>query len=227
VSAAPPLVLAAHGSTNPAFAAVVEDLADQVRRSRPDLDVRIGYLDHGPPHLADAATPGAVVVPLLLSSGYHVAVDIPATAVGARVSPAAGPDPRLVAVLVTRLREAGWVEGTPVVLVAAGSTEESALREVRDVGPRLAEALGGVSVSVAFLSAGTPRLPDVLPATALSSYLLAPGSFSAMLTASGTPVVAAPIGAAPVLAAIILDRYAATAAGPVVPAAQPGRTAPM
>jgi sirohydrochlorin ferrochelatase len=221
----PPLVIAAHGSSDPGFAAVVTDLAQQVRRTRPDLEVRIGYLEHGPPYLRDVAGNGTVVVPLLLSSGYHVAVDIPAQAGGAAVSAAVGPDDRLAAVLAARLREAGWVSGTPVVLVAAGSTDEAALQSVRDVGPVLAEALGGARVTVAFMSAGTPRLSDLPTPVAVSSYLLSAGHYSGVLARCGAAVVAAPLGAAPELAEVILDRYAETADR--LELAQPGRTAPM
>lgn len=219
-AAVPALVLAAHGSADPAFAVVVDELADQVRRARPDLEVRIGYLDHGPPHLAEVATPDAVVVPLLLSSGHHVAVDIPAQAPGCLITPAAGPDDRLVPVVAGRLRDAGWAPETPVVLAAAGSTEEAALQEVREIGPLLSAELGGATVTVAFISAGTPALRDVLPAPAIAAYLLAPGHFSALLERTGAAVVSAPVGAAPQLAEVILDRYA-------VAAGQPGRTAPM
>jgi sirohydrochlorin ferrochelatase len=209
-SAAPRLVIAAHGSRDPGFAEVVENLADQVRRARPDIDVRVGYLDHGPP-LADVATPGAVVVPLLLSSGYHVTVDIPAQSAGCRIAAAVGPDDRLLPVLASRLREAGWTTGTPVVLAAAGSTDSSALQEVRDLGPRLAVELDEAPVTVAFISAGTPQLSDVPAPTAISTYLLAPGQFSRLLDRAGAPIIGAPIGAAPELAEVILDRYAAAA----------------
>jgi sirohydrochlorin ferrochelatase len=222
---APALVIAAHGSRDPAFAAVVADLADQVRRTRPDLDVRVGYLEHGPPHLRDVAGAGTIVVPLLLSSGYHVAADIPTQAGGAAIAAAIGPDPRLVPVLAARLRDAGWTAGTPVVLASTGSTEPAALQEVRDVGPRLGAALGGVDVTVAFVSAGSPRLQDLPPAAAVSSYLLARGHYSRILTRSGAALVSAPLGAAPELAEIILDRYAETADR--LELAQPGRTAPM
>ncbi|HEX3908784.1 MAG TPA: CbiX/SirB N-terminal domain-containing protein [Mycobacteriales bacterium] len=208
--AAPRLVIAAHGSRDPGFAAVVEDLAGQVRRARPDIDVRVGYLDHGPP-LADVATPGAVVVPLLLSSGYHVTVDIPAQSAGCRIAAAVGPDDRLVTVLLSRLREAGWTAGTPVVLAAAGSSEELALQQVRDIGTRLAVKLQGASVTVAFISAGTPLLSDIPQPQAISSYLLAPGQFSRAIENAGAAVVGAPIGAAPELAEVILDRYAEAA----------------
>jgi sirohydrochlorin ferrochelatase len=210
-TAHPPLVIAAHGSSDPGFAEVVTDLAQQVRRTRPELDVRIGYLEHGPPQLSDVAGDGSIVVPLLLSSGYHVAVDIPAQAGGAAISAAVGPDDRLVPVLAARLREAGWVSGTPVVLAAAGSTDETALQSVRDVGPTLAEMLAGANVTVAFLSAGTPALCDLPTPVAVSSYLLSAGHFSQVLARCGAAVVAAPLGAAPELAGIILDRYAETA----------------
>jgi sirohydrochlorin ferrochelatase len=222
---APALVIAAHGSGDPAFAAVVADLAGQVRRTRADLDVRVGYLEHGPPHLREVAGVGTVVVPLLLSSGYHVAADIPAQAGGAVIAAAIGPDPRLVPVLAARLREAGWTAGTPVVLASTGSTEPAALQEVRDVGPRLGTALGGVDVTIAFVSAGSPRLQDLPPAAAVSSYLLAAGHYSRILARSGAGLVSAPLGAAAELTEIILDRYADVAGR--LELAQPGRTAPM
>jgi sirohydrochlorin ferrochelatase len=227
-TAAPPLIIAAHGSGDPAFAAIVAALARQVRGSQPDLDVRIGYLEHGPPRLVDVVEPGAVVVPLLLSSGYHAAVDIPAQAAGALIAKATGPDQRLVPVLAARLRHAGWAAGTPVVLAAPGSTEESALAEVRDVGLLLADALDGADVTVAFISSGTPTLSALrLSGVAVSSYLLAPGHYSRIIANSGAGLVGAPLGAAPELAEIILDRYAATADRRELELAQPGRTAPM
>jgi sirohydrochlorin ferrochelatase len=224
-TSAPPLVIAAHGSGDPAFASVVADLAGQLRRARPDLDVRIGYLEHGPPRLTDVVEAGAVVVPLLLSSGYHAAVDIPAQAAGAVMAAAVGPDRRLVPVLATRLRDAGWSSGTPVVLAATGSTEAAALQEVRDVGPALARALGGAEVTVAFVSAGSPRLHDLPPAAAISSYLLARGHYSRILAGAGAAIVSDPIGPAPELADAILDRYADAAHR--LELCQPGRTAPM
>jgi sirohydrochlorin ferrochelatase len=222
---APPLVIAAHGSGDPAFASVVADLAGQVCRARPDLDVRIGYLEHGPPRLTDVVEAGAIVVPLLLSSGYHAAVDIPAQAAGAVIAAAVGPDRRLVPVLASRLREAGWTAGMPVVLAATGSTEASALQEVREIGTVLADVLGGSDVTVSFVSAGSPRLADLPPAAAISSYLLARGHYSRVLARAGAGIVSEPIGAAPELAEAILDRYAEATGR--LELAQPGRTAPM
>lgn len=208
--AAPRLVLAAHGSGDPRFADVVTSLVAQLRASRPSLDVAAGYLDHGPPHLPDVAARGSVVVPLLLSNGFHVSADIPAQAPGCRVTRAAGPDRRLTGVLVDRLREAGRTDGQDVVLAAAGSADPVALDDVRQAAGWLAEALG-VAVTAAFAAAGEPRLADLRlgdhPSVAVASYLLAPGRFAEVIAGCGAAVVSAPVGPAPQLAEILLDRY--------------------
>jgi sirohydrochlorin ferrochelatase len=214
----PPLVLVGHGSADPRFAATVEAIAAAVRAARPGLEVRIGYLEHGPPHVPTTAGPGTVSVPLLLSRGYHVRRDLPAQAPATVVADAVGPDPRLAAALADRLHEAGW-NGEDVALAAAGSADPRSVDDVRAAAAMLAGALG-VGVRAAFLSAAEPRLADLRPA-AVASYLLAPGVFHDKASACGARVLAAPIGAHPAVAAVVLDRYDAAVAGQV-----PGRTAP-
>ena len=65
------------------------------------------------------------MVPLLLSTGYHLTADIrgAARAAGAPVADPLGPDPRLAEALADRLAEAGRPAGTPTVLAAAGSAD--------------------------------------------------------------------------------------------------------
>jgi len=200
-----PLVLAAHGSADPQFDAVVRALATIVVGQRPDLDVRVGYLDHGPPDLTSVSRAGAVIVPLLLTRGFHVSTDIPHQAPGCVVTSSVGPDPRVTAVLVSRLRDAGWSGQQPVVLAAAGSKDPTSLADVHRTAGRLGEALN-VDVRAAFLSAGEPRFAD-LEAAAVATYLLAPGYFADLVAAGGAAIVGAPLGADPVLAQIIIDRY--------------------
>jgi len=217
----PPLVLVAHGSTDSRFGDVVEAIAGRLRGLRPELDVRVGYLEHGPPHVADVAN-GGLLVPLLLSSGYHVRVDLPAQAPGGRVARAVGPDERLAAALVDRLREAGYAGDGPVVLAAAGSSDDAALEDVRVAARQLATVLG-VEVTAAFVSAGSPRLTEAVAATphaAVASYLVAPGAFHDAMAASGARIVSAPIGDHPAVADAVLSRYDETVGQP------PGRTAP-
>jgi len=143
-------------------------------------------------------------VPLLLSAGYHVRVDLPAQAPDVLVTDAVGPDPRIATALAERLREAGY-DGGPVTLAAAGSADERALDDVADAAAQLADLLGA-PVAAAFVSAGEPRLTDVEP-QAVATYLLAPGLFADKVAACGARVIAAPLGAHPLLADIVLDRY--------------------
>jgi sirohydrochlorin ferrochelatase len=167
--------------------------------------VHAGYLDHGSPLLSDLDMPGSVVVPLLLSGGFHVHHDIPAAAPQARVTPPLGPDPRLAAVMADRLREAGWDEAAAVVLAAAGSDDPRAIADVHTAAEQLREELG-VDVTVGFIAGGRPRVADG-ESTAIASYLLAPGHFADELARMPVPVVSAPIGADPTVAEVILDRY--------------------
>jgi sirohydrochlorin ferrochelatase len=176
-----------------------------VRRARLALTVVVGYLDHGPPDLRAIAAPGSVVVPLLLSSGHHVQVDIPEHAPGCRVTAPVGPDPLLLPVLARRLVAAGWDGSSDVTLAAAGSREETALDEVRALGRSLAGLLSA-RVTTSFIADGEPRFRDVA-SDVVASYLLAPGHFHDVLARSGASVVSEPVGDAPELARIVLSRY--------------------
>lgn len=163
----------------------------------------VGLLDHGPPDVEDV--PGAVAVPLLLSAGFHVRVDLPARAPNVRITEAVGPDPLLCRALADRLAEAGYDGHAPVTLVAAGSADEHSLEGVRRQAALLAGHLG-VDVTAAFLAAGEPRLAAVQPAV-VASYLFAPGTFYEAVRASGATTISAPLGDHPALADVVLARY--------------------
>ncbi len=215
-----PLVLAAHGSADPGFHAVITTLASTVASARPGLDVRIGYLEHGPPDLADVADPGTVVVPALLTNGYHAHIDIPSRAPGATIAAAIGPDPRLARVLANRLREAGWDGRRSVAVVGAGSADEAALDDVRRVAHALTQLTGAAARAV-FAGSGEPALATVA-GEAVVPYLIGPGRYAAVITGVRSPVRAAPLGAHPLLAEIVLDRYDEAVAGQ--PGAAPRRS---
>jgi sirohydrochlorin ferrochelatase len=214
VTTAAPLVLAAHGSRDARFAETIDRLAGLVSSARPALDVRIGYLEHGPPDLSAVADPTCVVVPLLLSGGFHVYTDLPAQVAGGLVTSPVGPDPALAAVLTDRLREAGWRGEQPLVLAATGSADPRSLADVHVAARDLGAALG-LDVAAGFLSAGEPKLED-LAAGAVASYLLAPGHFwdlaRTIAAANGTAIVSDPLGADPRIAAVVLARYDAALA---------------
>jgi sirohydrochlorin ferrochelatase len=226
----PALVAASHGTSSPEGRAAVAALVDAVRTAAPGLVVEDAFVDVQAPDVAsvlDVLGTGheSVVVPLLLSAGYHVHVDLVGELHGREGAPtlgaALGPDDRLVDVLLARLAETGLRDDDRVVLAAAGSSDRRAVEDCRVVGRRLAERLGR-PVAVGFLSAARPGLADAIARTrathpvsrvVVSSYLLAPGYFHDLAAAAGAAVTSAPLlrpDAPPPasLVELVLDRYA-------------------
>jgi len=216
----PVLLMVAHGSRDPQAQRTVRSLARRVGELEPGAEVRAAFVQNAEPTLAGAlAAAGprpAVVVPLLLSAGYHLSHDIAETAgrAGAPVTGPLGPGPALVPALAGRLRAAGVPAGTPVVLAAAGSTDPRAARDARAQAALLAAHLGA-PVWAAFASAGQPAVDQAVAAlaagtggpVAVASYLLAPGVFAGRLRASGAAWVSAPLGDHPAVAGLVLDRF--------------------
>jgi sirohydrochlorin ferrochelatase len=217
------LLAVAHGSRNPAATDVIRTLARQIRRLAPVLDVHVAFIGHAEPSLPselDAAGSNSVIVPLLLSTGYHLTADIEgaASSAGARVAGPLGPDELLLTALTARLSEAGVPAGTPIVLAAAGSADPAAAADVRKQADLLADLLN-VPVLAAFACAALPAVPEAvadlrertgLP-VAVASYLLAPGHFQDQLHDSGADWVTEPLGGHPALAGLVIERYRAAA----------------
>jgi sirohydrochlorin ferrochelatase len=215
----PALLAVAHGSRNLDAAEVVRKLARQIVRLAPVLDVHVAFLGHTEPSLPaelNAAGSGTVIVPFLLSSGYHIAADITdaASSAGARVAAPLGPDQLLVTALTARLSEASVPAGTPVVLAAAGSSDPAATTDVTQQAELLSGALDA-PVMAAYLSAARPTVTEAVAQlrqrtggpVAVASYLLAPGHFQDQLESSGADWVTAPLGGHPALAGLVIDRY--------------------
>ena len=205
------LLIAAHGTRSPSGSATTAALAAAVAAARPDVDVSLCFLDVAEPTLASAldelSDRPVVVVPLLLSAGFHVRTDIPAIVAGrphVRVARHLGPDPALVPALAQRLDEAGGAAGA-TLLAAIASSRSSARAEV-DVAATLLAAELGREVTVLPLG-GEPAVPDGPVAVAV--YLLAEGGFLSALRESvaGRGVVAAPIGVHPALVSLVWTRY--------------------
>lgn len=199
------LVLAAHGTRHPAGNAVARDLARAAGKQLGGTTVRAAYVELCEPLLADelaSATGPAVVLPLLLSTGFHVRHDLPTMAAAApvevTVAPPLGPDPLLAEAQVRRLRQAGAVRGQPVVLVAAGSRDPAADADLALAAVLLSTAWEG-DVRLATL-AGRGRRPEevVRRGDAVSPYLLAPGRFASRAAeqsrAAGATAVAEVLG---------------------------------
>jgi sirohydrochlorin ferrochelatase len=230
VSDHPVLLAVAHGTRSAAGQAQICDLVDTLARRRPELDVRLTYVDVQQPCLPDVAarlTGRAIVVPLLLSSGYHVRIDIGravdglvARGVDATATAPLGNHPWITDVLSTRIAAAGAADA--VVLAAAGSSD---LRSQADV-EAVAAALP-VPARVAYASTSEPRVPDVVAQLraegarriVVAAYLLADGLFYRSLHRAGADVVTAPLVTSPTVGALVLHRYDTARTGAAVRAA--------
>jgi sirohydrochlorin ferrochelatase len=164
---------------------------------------------------------------LLLSTGYHVKVDIP-KAIKSRpevvAAPPLGPDPRLAELLAQHLRTAGLQDDDGVLLAAAGSSLPDGSVDSEEQARQLAELLPN-KVRVAYGASAEPNVPDGVAAlraelaesgadarVIVSSYLLATGYFHDQLAKAGADVVTEPLLPSPVLAQIALERYDAALA---------------
>jgi sirohydrochlorin ferrochelatase len=231
VTSTRPVALVSHGTSSPRGRTAVAALVDSVAARVPGRRVVSGFVDVQQPDLAATLTSasGAVVVPLLLSAGYHVHVDMRQAVTSADrvvdaplLAAALGPDDRLVDLLSSRLEQAGVGGDDVVVLGAAGSSDERAVADCRDMASRLSSTLGS-PVDCGFISASAPRLADAVRHArarhpgrriAVATYLLAPGYFAELAAACGADIVTAPLlrDDAPTpssLVDIVLDRCAA------------------
>jgi sirohydrochlorin ferrochelatase len=182
----PALVAVAHGSRDPRSAATISALVDQVRVQRPDLDVRLSFLDLSTPRLPDVlaavAADGyrrAVVVPLLLGNAFHARVDLPGAVAGAaarypglRLTVAdvlggdvPGGDPRLAGTALRRLAEVAGPLDAPdlgVVLAATGSSHASANAAVDRLASSWAARHRWSGCVAAFATALSPTVPEAI-----------------------------------------------------------------
>ncbi|WP_269770716.1 sirohydrochlorin chelatase [Actinosynnema pretiosum] len=221
----------AHGTRHPGGGVVVEEIARLVRE-RGGVDVRVAYADVRQPDVTAVLREvrgAAVVVPAFLAAGYHVRVDVPAQVVASGHRDVVITEPigaAVVPAVVERLREAGWREGDPVVLGAAGSSDARALGEVRKVAEVLGQRVGG-PVRVGYAATASPRIGEVVAEVraagvgagvggagagwggrvAVASWLLAPGVFHRGMRECGAEIVSEPIGAHDRVVEAVLLRY--------------------
>lgn len=204
----PVLLACSHGTRSLAGQHAISALVEAVARAHPEVEVRQAFVDVQDPDvstaLADLAGRSVRVVPLLLSTGFHVRVDLigAGIAAGAAVAATLGPDPALVEILAERLlARLGQVGSEDTVLLgAAGSSDPDAIAGCDEMARGLADRLGH-PVRAAYLSAAEPRVADAVTdarargaaRVAVAGYLLAPGHFSRLLDGCGADIVTAPL----------------------------------
>lgn len=191
----PTLLAVSHGTSDAEGARAIADLVSAVAAALPDVEVRSAFVDVQQPDAAELLPTidgPVVIVPLLLSRGFHVHHDLHGMAAkkaDAVVSAAMGPDPRLAEVLADRLAHASAApaNGTgpeencsaPVILAVAGSRDPASLADAEAMASLLSVRLG-TRVELAYLAARDPDLPTAIashPDAIVSTYLLAHGYF--------------------------------------------------
>lgn len=222
----PVLVLAAHGSADPRAAITTHALAEQIRRDRPGLGVRVAFCERSAPNLRDVVADvrgNAIVTPLLLADAYHARVDIPAMLAdsGAVQADVLGEDRRLVTVLRQRVRELGVSRLDPdvgLVVVAVGSSRKGANARTAAVAAALAAGTRWAGAVTAFATGPQPSLGEATQRlramgarhVVVAPWFLAHGRITDRVTefAAGQGMeLAEPLGAHRLVAATVLDRF--------------------
>lgn len=228
----PALVLAAHGSADPRSGATTHAIADKVRSRRRGLDVRVGFCERSEPNLRevlDGLDRPAIVTPLLLASAYHARTDIPAMVAGSAAdlrgdivqADTLGEDPRLVGVLAARIAELGLTSaGTAVLVVAVGSSHPTANAATATLAGALPGNWAAVRVAYATtepsVAEGISQLRrEGVHRVVLAPWFIAHGRITdrvAAIAAAQDVAMAEPLGAHPLLAETVLDRFDAAVA---------------
>lgn len=245
MSTNPVLLAVSHGTSSPRGSAAIAALVAAVRRALPDVEVVEAFVDVQEPDVPTALDRlrgrDVVLVPLLLSTGYHVRVDIAkaaqAAAANVVVAPALGPDRRLASALAERIREVSVdrrasAPDTAIVLCAAGSSDPQGAADCAAVGDLLAAATGR-DVVTAFLAASEPRIGAVLESlrdedrsAVVATYLLAPGYFddraSEIASAAGAVAKSSPLlndgsAVSAELVQLVVDRFSAARKSSLLP----------
>ncbi|MFF7635981.1 sirohydrochlorin chelatase [Kitasatospora sp. NPDC008050] len=232
-SAAGALLLLAHGSFDAQAQKSTRALARAVGLSLA-CRVEVAYLRHADPTarqvlrtLAETGHGRVVVVPLLLTSAFHARVDLPRAlsdppALAPVVTPVLGrspdaPDRRLVAALRRRLTELD-VAFDAVVMAAAGSSDVEACSSVSAMASALGADLG-LPCRAGFASTSSPTPGEAVAQlrlegarrVAVASYCFAPGRLFRQAvdssTAAGVVGVSEPLGDAPELVGLVVERF--------------------
>ena len=180
----PPLLLAAHGTRDPAGVAAFQALAARVagRAAQDGIEVAGGFIELSAPPLRDAVTSLAgpapacpapariVAVPLILSAAGHAKGDIPAAldrergrhpGVSFTYARTLGPHPLLIDLLAQRIAAAGG-DGAAVLLVGRGSTDPDANADVVKTARLLWEGRDYPLAETAFVSLARPDVTEGL-----------------------------------------------------------------
>lgn len=180
-----PLIAVAHGSRDPRSARVIAAAVAALREARPDLDVRLAFLDLNAPSI-DQVLDGvahdghthAVVVPMLLGNAFHARVDLPGLLAAAATrhpqltvfqADVLGRDARLIEAVRERILEAGARPDDPsvgVALAAVGSSDARANAATAELASTLLSGTNWSGVRICFATSAEPTVAQAISARA-------------------------------------------------------------
>jgi sirohydrochlorin cobaltochelatase len=181
----PPLLLAAHGTRDPAGVAAFQALAARVaeRAGRDGIEVAGGFIELSEPPLRDAVaslagtspagtSPARIVaVPLILSAAGHAKGDIPAALAREQTrhpglsfayARPLGPHPLLIDLLDARIGAVAHDQPPAVLVAGRGSTDPDANAEVVKTARLLWEGRDYPLAETAFVSLARPDVTEGL-----------------------------------------------------------------
>lgn len=231
------LIAVAHGSRDPRSARTVAAIVERIRRRRPDLDVRVAYLDLTAPsvdevldQVASECIRSAVLVPLLLGNAFHARIDLPGLLDAARArhpqltltqADVLGDDRRLVEAVRSRIVEAGVDiddAGVGIALAAVGSSHAPANQRTRALAERVLAGTSWTAAVTCFATAQDPNPTEALSRLSgtarivVAPWFLAPGLlidrvFAEVSELPGRIIRAGVLGDHPLVADVVSSRY--------------------
>ncbi len=175
------LIAVAHGSRDPRSGAAIHGAVDVLRRRRPDLDVRVAFLDLTEPGVGlvvdavvDAGHTRIVCVPLLLGKAFHAKVDLPELLADARTRHAhasivqadvLGDDNLLIEAVRDRILDTDVALEDPTVgiaLAAVGSSVAAANQRTRVVAQKLLAGTSWAGAITCFATSVEPSPDDAV-----------------------------------------------------------------
>ncbi|MEU4206618.1 sirohydrochlorin chelatase [Rothia terrae] len=192
------VIAVAHGTDSPdgraTIDAIRESLAQQLEaEDAGEFQVHEAYVDVQEPSLDAVAAKFSeedevIMVPLLLSTGYHTQVDMKKAADASpardvRIARALGPSAQLAKLQRTRLEEAGWDGSGQIVMAAAGSSRADG-RQAVELQSEIFSTLLSQHAPHGFVASIDPKIADVVEehsAEFVSTYLMGRGFFQGLL----------------------------------------------
>lgn len=220
------LVACSHGTRFNSGRTEIAAIRRKLAAAVPAAHVVEAFVDVESPEVAAVVAVAAdkgpvVVVPLLLSTGFHTSVDIAGSVAPFAHAAAAnplGPHELLANGLRDRVEaavaETGYRGGDHVVLAAAGSSDPAAASAVKRTRDLLSPFLP-CPISIGYGAGASPSIPQAVEEARAAgarrviaaSYVLAPGHFANLVTTAGADIVTQPLGAHDGVISVAVERF--------------------